>query len=143
MSKLWVVVAESSRARIFSVVNWVSPLIEIDDMLNPAARFHDRDLTSDLPGRVFDSSGQGGRHSMEPSADPKKNEVAVFARKIGERLDSARKAGQFNELILICSPEFLGLLRRNLDDVLKKHVTKTINKNLIQKDEAQIREYLF
>ncbi len=142
MSKLWVVVAESSRARIFSVVNWVSPLIEIDDLVNPAARFHDRDLTSDLPGRSFDSAGQG-RHSMEPSADPKKNEVAVFARKISERLGSARKAGEFDELILICSPEFLGLLRRNLDDVLKKHVTRTINKNLVQKDEAQIREYLF
>ncbi len=142
MSKLWVVVAESSRARIFSVVNRISPLNEIDDMVNPAARSHDRDLTSDLPGRSFDSTGHG-RHSIEPSVDPKKNEVIVFARKVSERLGSARKAGQFDELILICSPEFLGLLRQNLDDVLKKHVTRTINKNLVQKDEAQIREYLF
>ncbi|MGR9105796.1 MAG: host attachment protein [Gammaproteobacteria bacterium] len=142
MSKLWVVVAESSRARIFSVVNRISPLAEIDDLVNPAARSHDRDLTSDTPGRSFDSAGLG-RHAMEPATDPKKNEVIVFARKIGERLGSARKAGEFDELILICSPEFLGLLRQNLDDVLKKHVTKTINKNLIHKDEAQIREYLF
>ena len=142
MSKLWVVVAESSRARIFSVVNRISPLNEIDDMLNPAARSHDRDLTSDLPGRTFDSAGVG-RHSMEPSVDPKKNEIAVFAKKVSERLGSARKAGEFDELILICSPEFLGLLRQNFDDVLKKHVTRTINKNLVHKDEAQIREYLF
>jgi protein required for attachment to host cells len=142
MSKLWVVVAESSRARFFSVVNRISPLNEIDDMVNPAARIHDRDLTSDLPGRTFDPAGIG-RHSIEPSVDPKKNEVIVFAKKVSERLGSARKAGQFDELILICSPEFLGLLRQNLDDVLKKHVTRTINKNLVQKDEAQIREYLY
>lgn len=142
MTKLWVVVAESSRARFFSVVNWLSPLIEIDDLLNPAARIHDRDLTSDLPGRSHDGSGLG-RHAMDSSTDPKKNETLVFAKEIRDRLDVARKAGKFDELILICSPEFLGILRRNLDEVLKKHVTRTINKNLVLKDEAQIRKYLF
>lgn len=142
MSTIWVVVAESSRARIFSVVNRISPLSEVEDMINAAARSHERDLTSDLPGRSFDSGGQG-RHAMESHVDPKKNEVMVFARKVGERLEAARKTGQFDELYIISSPEFLGILRQNLDDVTKKHVTRTINKNLVQKDEAQIREYLF
>ena len=142
MSNVWVVVAESGRARIFSVVNKITPLNEIEDMVNPAARSHERDLTSDLPGRSFDRAGQG-RHAMETHVDPKKNEIIGFAKKVGERLDSARKSGRFDELLLISSPEFLGILRQNLDDVTKKHVTRTINKNLVQKDEAQIREYLF
>lgn len=142
MQKTWVIVAESSRARFFSIVNRISPLAEIEDMINAASRFHDKDLTSDLPGRTFDSAGQN-RHAMEPHTEPKKQEMIVFAQKVGERIQAARKAGDFDELVLISSPGFLGLLRQTLDDVTKKHITKTINKNLAQKTEAEIRGYLF
>ena len=143
MKKKWVVVAESSRARIFDVVSRTEPMKEIDDLVNVASREHDRDLTSDVPGRAFDTNGLGGRHSMEPHTDPKKQEIAQFAQFVGDRIEKARRVGDCNELVLISSPEFLGLLRQKLDGETQKHISKTINKNLIQKSEAEIRAYMY
>ena len=142
MKKTWVVAAESGRARIFLLENRVAPLKEIDELSNPVARAHERDLTSDRPGRAFDSAGQG-RHSMEPQVEPKQQEAIAFAKKINERLEQGRTKGDFEELILIAPPEFLGILRHNINGNTAKHVTKTIAKHLVQKDETEIRKYLF
>lgn len=142
MQKTWVVAAESSRARIFSLENRIAPLRAVDDLSNPVARTHERDLISDRPGRSFDSGGEG-RHSMEPQVDPKHHEAVAFAKRINERLEQGRTKGDFEELILIAPPEFLGILRQNLNGNTVKHVTKTIAKHLVQKDETEIREYLF
>lgn len=143
MKKKWIVVAESSRARIFSVEGRSRPLKEIDDMVNDASRAHDLDLASDTTGRTFDSNGLGGRHAMEPRLEPKQVEALHFAHDVCERIDHARKAGDCNDLVLVSSPGFLGLLKQTLDAVTKKHVSKTINKNLIHKTEAEIRNYVF
>ena len=142
MKKTWVVAAESGQARIFLLENRVAPLKDIDELSNPVARAHERDLISDRPGRAFDSGGQG-RHSMEPQIDPKQQEAIAFAKKINERLEQGRTKGDFEELILIAPPEFLGILRHNINGNTTKHVTKTIAKRLVQKDETEIREYLF
>ena len=143
MKKKWIVVAESSRARIFSVESRTAPLKEIDDMVNEASRLHTDELVSDVPGRTFDSHGQGGRHAMEPRVEPKKLETIHFAHDLSERLENARRVGDYNDLVLISSPGFLGMLKQNLGNVTQKHISKTINKNLIHKSEAEIRDYLF
>lgn len=142
MKKKWVVVAESSRARFFSVESRTSPLKEIEDMVNPGARLQGQDLTADGFGRTFDSNGQG-RHAMEPRTEPKKQEAINFAHNVSERLENARRTGDYNDLVLIASPGFLGMLREHLGEVTQKHISKTINKNLINKTEAEIRGYLF
>jgi protein required for attachment to host cells len=143
MKKKWVVVAESSRARIFSVESRTSPLKEVDDMVNVASRAHAQELVSDVQGRTFDSNGQGGRHAMEPRIEPKKLEVSHFAHDVSERLENARRVGDYNDLVLISSPGFLGMLKQSLGNVTQKHISKTINKNLIHKSESEIRDYLF
>ncbi|WP_438971852.1 host attachment protein [Methylophaga sp.] len=143
MKKKWIVVAESSRARIFSVESRTTPLKEVDDMVNVASRFKDEELVTDEPGRSFDSHGQGGRHAMEPRTEPKETEVMHFAHDLGERLENARRVGDYNDLVLISSPGFLGVLKQSLGNVTQKHISQTINKNLVQKSEAEIRDYLF
>lgn len=142
MKKTWVVAAETGCARIFLLENRVAPLKEIDELSNPVARAHERDLISDRPGRAFDSAGQG-RHSMEPQVDPKQQEAIAFAKKINERLEQGRTRGDFEELILIAPPEFLGILRHNINGNTAKCVAKTISKRLVQKKPTEIREYLF
>ena len=48
------VVADRSRARLFSVATPKGPLEELEDLVHPEARAHERDLTSDRPGRSND-----------------------------------------------------------------------------------------
>ena len=137
----WVVVAESSRARIFILDGLQSPLREVEDLVNPEGRAHERDLTSDRPGRTIDSTGQK-RHSKQPPISPKEQRVLNFARTVAERIEHARTQGAFHRLILVAAPAFLGLLRGNLADVTRQCIAREVHKNLVRKDEQTIRKSL-
>lgn len=137
----WVVVAESSRARIFRMDNINAPLVEIADMQHSESRLHERDLMSDRPGRTFDSQG-GGRHAKEPGLTAKKAETDSFAKSVAEYINTECEKGVFEKLILISAPEFLGLLRKHLDENVKQHITREIDKNIVKQNEALIRKEL-
>jgi protein required for attachment to host cells len=128
VSRSWIVVADSTRARILRLEH--RALTELEDLVHPESRAADHDLVSDRGGRTFDSSRQGGRHAMEPQHTPKQVEIDNFARELAQRLDAARAKGEFDELILIAAPQFLGQLSAHLDEVTRRLVTRRIDKNL-------------
>lgn len=138
MYKTLVVVAENSRARIFSMEHSGAPLQELADMQHSESRAHERDLVSDRPGRTFDSRGMG-RHAKEPDTPTKKHEASNFAKSIADYVNSEADKGTFEELMLIAAPEFLGLLRKDLHDTVKQHITREIDKNIVKKDIAFIQ----
>ena len=137
----WVVVAESSRARIFVMDGLQSPLREVEDLVNPEGRAHERELTSDRPGRTIDSTGRK-RHSKQAPVSPREQRVINFARTLAERIEHARTQGAFQRLILVAAPEFLGLLRGSLGEVTRQCITREVHKNFVRKDEQTIRESL-
>ena len=139
--RTWVVVADSCRARIFLAESPVAPLVELKAFENPQGRMHDRDITSDLPGRSFDSKGSG-RHAMEPHTDPKHETVVEFARQIAAHLDTGRKNRDYEQLAIVAAPSFLGLLREQLNGQLAKLVSYELDKNLSQMDAAEIRKHM-
>ena len=141
MSETWVVVAESSRARIFSMKKNQSPLQEITDMTHLESRVHGQELSSDRPGRAFDSRG-GGRHAMETEVDLKRQEAINFAKTIIKYIESGRTQGHFEKLILIAPPEFLGLLRKNLSESTRQQIVKEISKNIVQQDKVSIYKHI-
>ena len=138
----WVVVADSSRARIFKAETALGPLQELAALAHPEGRLHAQDLTSDLPGRAFDSSGLGGRHAMEQNIDPKENEALKFARQVAEYLENGQNANQFSKLVLVAAPKFLGYLRQSLSDRVVELVAWEIDKNLVQQNAEDIRRHL-
>lgn len=142
MQKTWVVAAESSRARIFVSENRVSPLSELEDFSHPESRAKDQEIVSDKPGRGFDGMIEG-RHGFEKQSDAKHHEAVVFAKRLAERIEQARARGEFEVIVLIAAPEFLGILRQQLGAQTTRLVAKTIDKNLVQKTEAEIRDYVF
>ncbi len=141
MSKTWVVVAEKSRARIFELENRRAPLNELQDFTYPEARAHERDLTSDLPGRAFDGM-ESSSHATGTRVGPKKQEAINFAKDLCDHLDAANGNGHFEKLIIIAAPAFLGLLRKNFSEPLKKQIVKEIDKNLVQHDVEAIQASL-
>jgi len=137
-----IVVADSSRARIFSMESLNKPLREIADFINPEGRAHERDLSSDQPGRSFDSQG-AGRHAMETHVSIKKQEVINFSKRIAEYINQECAKGEFKKLILIAAPEFLGILRTDLSKNTRQHLVRQIVKNIVKQDEKSIRKVLF
>jgi protein required for attachment to host cells len=141
MTYTWVVVADSTRARIFNAETSSAPLSEVETLTQPEGRMHDRDITADLPGRSFDSVGNG-RHSMEPTTDPKHELAVEFARTIARHLDSARVKNVYEQLVIVAAPSFLGLLREQLNQTCRKLVAYELNKNLVQLTVEEIRSHL-
>jgi protein required for attachment to host cells len=139
MKTTWILAAESARARIFSVSGRGGKLREVEDFSHPQARLHDRELTSDLPGRSFDSLGQG-RHGMEPTTSPHEHEAQIFATEIARHLDRARHEGSFDALIIVAPPKFLGRLRPQLSKPVQDALVGEIDKNLVDADGETIAE---
>ena len=141
MAKIWVMVANSSRAALYSADSPVGALQEVESFDHPPARQHVQELTSDLPGRAFDSAGQG-RHAMEQRTDPKQQEAINFAKELSKRLDTAAAQQSFDRLVLVAAPAFLGLLRKQLSDATQKLIGTEIAKDLTGLDAATLRAHL-
>lgn len=141
MTKIWVLVADSSRAKLLGAKSPIGALQQLESFDHPAARQHVQDLTTDLPGRTFDSAGQG-RHSMEPKTDPKQHEALNFAKFLSERLAAANANDTFERLVLVAAPAFLGLLRAQLSTSVRKRVSIEIDKDLAGLDAQAIRAHL-
>lgn len=140
MKLTWIVVADSSRARIFTADSPSSPLEEIEDLSHTEGRLHDREITSDLPGRIKSANEIG--HAYEQRTDPKQHEVDNFARYIAQHLEEARNKNRFEQLIIVAGPSFLGMLRNHLQEQTKKRVCFELDKEITALSAADIRQHL-
>lgn len=141
MMTTWVVVADHTRARFFQIDSSSAPLQEIDTLVHEEGRLHDRDITTDLPGRVKNPGGQGG-HAFEQPTDPKKHEAEVFATKIVRTLEHAHNTNRFDQLIVIADPSMLGLIRQHMPNHLNTHINLELDKNLAGMSADEIRTHL-
>jgi len=141
MSATWVLVAESSRAKVYLATDRSATLVEIHDLVHPASRLHEGDLVSDTPGSDGGGVGQG-RHVLDAETTARAHESLRFAKELAERLDRGRTEGAFGRLVLIAPPAFLGLLRDSLSKEVKDLVSQEVNKNLVQQPSEVIRTYL-
>lgn len=127
--ELWILVANSSVARIFKKNG--SSLVSVKVLEHPESRLHNRDLVSDKPGRDFESIG-AAKHSYEPQHSPHEVEVINFSREISSFLQTAKNNEQFDDLYLAANPSMLGLLRQNLSSEIAKITKETLDKDLTQ-----------
>lgn len=141
MANVWVVVADASRARIFLTDRHVTALSELKTFVHPESRLHEQALTSDLPGRSFDSTGKG-RHAMGQDVEPKKQEAINFAKFLANHIDAGRKDAKYTQLIIIAAPAMLGMLRDCLAAETRKLVIKEIDKDLTQHSIDDIQQHL-
>jgi protein required for attachment to host cells len=141
MKSTWIIVAESARARIFTVSGIGGKFQEVADLSHPESRLHDRELSSDLPGRTFDSRGDG-RHAMEPATDPQEREAQAFAREIARQIDRGQREGNFDSLMLVAPPKFLGRLRAELSKSARNALIGELDKNLVETDTKTIERHV-
>jgi protein required for attachment to host cells len=140
MANTWVLVADSSRARIFAVDSPTSPLTEFRTLVHPEGRQHEQDITSDLPGS---QAGQDGRHhAVSSETDPKKTEAIKFAKSISDYLEESINKHAYTRLVVVAAPAFLGLLREHMGPESSKRITLELDKDLTQHSTDDIRQHL-
>ncbi len=140
MKPTWILVADSGRARIFTTETPSSPLLEIEDFSHIEGRLHDREITSDLPGKI--KSTGGGGHAFEQPTDPKQHEAENYAHLVAHFLLDAHNAKKFDHLLIVAAPAFLGLLRSHLHEPVKQLICFELDKDLSKMNASDIRQHL-
>lgn len=140
MKTVWVVVANQSRARIFSLESPRGQWRELEDLVAPDVRLHDRELESDRPGHTVGAGGHG--HTMRKRHSLKEQAAVRFASDMSERLTAGTGDGDVAALVLVAPPRFLGLLREALPQRVSSLVVHSLDKDLVSLRSEDIRAHL-
>jgi protein required for attachment to host cells len=140
MTTTWIIAADSSRARILQVTDRQQHLDEVDDLLNPEGRVHDRELISDAHPRFSGTRGPGSDREETSAVD---HATERFAKRIGDYLDKARNAQRYDRLHVIAPPKFLGQLRKAFGKEVHKLVADELPKDLSWLDKRDIERKYF
>lgn len=134
----WVVVANASKAIIFSRENRRDALTQSLILENTSSRKKVGELQADKGGRSFDSHGKG-RHTIEQEkSGPKQQLASIFAQEIVDVVNRAAKLNRCTSFGVIAAPEFLGLLREAMSHGHSLMPTFEIDKNVVQCNAAEI-----
>jgi len=115
-------------------------------MVNDAARLRRIDTESDKFGptsatkSIHNVGGATPNKLYEPATTPDVHQAELFARDIASFLLQGYQEGRFQKLSLVVSPQFLGMLRKILDQRLESVVTLEINKDYTQFSPQQLLE---
>ena len=137
----WILVADSARARLFFNDGPGQGVKLVSDEVIRHPTPPGREITSDRPGRTFDSVGEG-RHAKEPRTDPRLVEKRNFAHELAAMLDDGLKQGKFERLVLVAPPGELGLLRAAISAAVQKRVSAELNKDLTGVAPSEISDHL-
>jgi protein required for attachment to host cells len=136
----WVLVADSSQARIYRIVKFPH-IEEIAYLEHQESRLHNQDLVSAKPGRNFQRGGTT-RHAYEPETDPKQAEAVKFAIHLSNHLNLAETQREFSRLYVFAESSFLGLLRQHIHAETKKTIVSEVPKELIPCNKEAIEQQL-
>lgn len=138
MTTTWIVAADSSRARFLQVADR-ERLEEIDALVNPEGRMHDRELTTDAHPRFRGASGPASDPQEMPAVE---HAVELFAKRVGDYLDKARTERRYDQLVLIAPPKFLGTLRKELGKDVARLVADELPKDLSWFSAREIERFV-
>jgi protein required for attachment to host cells len=128
-----IVVADGSRARLFTRSAWNQPLVLTDSHDNPVARQKTRELLTDGPGKT---------QTSDPLSSPGEIEEDRFAKRLAAQLTRSIHDGVYENMVLVASPRFLGSLRAELPRATRERVTLELPKNWTALSPAQIQHHL-
>lgn len=127
--KMWILVADGARARIFfndGPGKGLKPAVPDEFVADHPPT---RDVISDRPGS---KAGPGGAasHGYAPRTDWHKFEKHKFAASMAKVLNEAAHRNDFDRLVLVAPPEPLGALRAKLTPTARGRVVQEIGKDL-------------
>lgn len=156
MSTTWILIANSSQAAIYLTHKAKlflrngcdnNSLILVRSFSHQDSRKKTSDLISDRFGKYrFSGSNNfpaGHGAFLEPT-DPKAHEADVFAQELVQTLDQGRRDGAYDDVVLIATPHFRGLLNKHLKHAMQKLVSKVIDKDYTHiKGRALARQLIY
>lgn len=139
----WVLIADSSRARLYSVPQHGKPWMLINEYAHDASRVTTGGLTTDQPGRAHGGGiGKDARSAMESKSSPKEVEIAQFAHELIEVLHDGHGQQAYERIVLVAPPHFLGLLRKGLNHTVSKLIAASVDKSFLHLADSEMHAHL-
>jgi protein required for attachment to host cells len=140
----WILVADSSHAKVFTTELPETPWSLVREFDNPDGRKTSHEIDpSSPPGRMQVARSLGAQRSaMEPHRTPKEAAADRFAHELSAFVQSARNKSEFDRIVLVAPPHFLGVLRELMATHLGPALAKSFDKDLIACDGPEVRERL-
>ncbi|MGZ3772664.1 MAG: host attachment protein [Pseudobdellovibrionaceae bacterium] len=140
--KTWIIVVNRSEARIFSYDNKPNSEIQFVRKLdNPKGRLKAQDINASKPGILSTPSIHGPR--LEKAETPTQHVAQEFAKRVTEFLDVSLQRKDFDNVIVIAEPNFLGRLRnlfsQQLNSRVSREISKDLNLNIVTRNEIKQR----
>jgi protein required for attachment to host cells len=135
----WLVVCDASRARILRVPARDEEWTELECVSPTEGRARSGALVSDRPGRAIRPGGLG-RQAPVDAADPTDAASRRFALELGRRLERGFDAHEYEALILVAPPRFLGQVRDALTPPVRRRVRVSLDKDLMRVTTRELRE---
>lgn len=126
--RTWILVADSAEARLFLSYPGQQGWFELRTFQHPQSRAKGTELYDSPP-------------AMERGLLPKDYAAQDFALELAKYLDLELSKNNYERLILVAPPKFLGMLRENLSKQVQQRVVDEVNKDLVslRKDELEER----
>lgn len=132
MTNTWLIVANASQATLYETETPPKSLKLLKEFLHPASRAKGNELASDRPGHFHaDARGmEGTTHgAFNEPIDPKDYEQERFAIELAKELDAGRTTNSYDNLIIVASPHFHGLLNKHMNEHVAGMVSRHIEKD--------------
>jgi len=138
---IWVLAADSARARVLKTETNDSEFTELTAMYNPEGRLKENSLVSDSPGSQSDGGGMG-RHAVPPRHSHKRTAAQRFAKEVAHTLETAYENHDYHKLYIVAAPQFLGELRSHLPNKIRQTVVGEYDRNVTTFSAEEIRHVL-
>jgi protein required for attachment to host cells len=141
MSKTWLLVADAAKARLFEISKKGADLIEIACFTDPDSRSPGQHPEHGRLGRTNESANSA-HHAIEPRTSLRKKHAMQFADLLCDAIRQGRLGNQYDHLVLMAPPRFLGVLRDRLDEQALKCIVGEVASDLLALSPTELRAYL-
>lgn len=141
MTNTWILVADSTRARLFEQGPADKTFGEVACFTNPDGHAPGRRAAEDRLPRVNESVGRV-RHAIEPRTSLRDKSTDHFAHTLAEALAHGHNDHLYDRLVLVAPAHFLGVLRGNLGKLVAGCIVGEIGRNLTTRPVAELHASL-
>ena len=140
MAITWILVANASQAHLYSstrakLFNGKASLSLVNQFMHPQSREKGSEL-------VTDKLGHSGHGTFVEASEPKQQEADSFARELITLLEEGRVKQRFEDLMIIASPKFWGMLNKYLNGPLNHMLSVNIAKDYTKDNPNQLMKHL-
>lgn len=140
MSKLWIMVADASVARIYAAAARGAALHLVDTIEHPEGRLRGQDLVTDRPGSNTNQSSPSP-HGYEPHTPAVDVVLDRFALQLADHLDAGRRQNSFEGLVLAMPPRLLGRVKAALTKETTLLLQESFDQRLVDLDERALSAF--